>query len=162
MPQLSLHSRASGRRREEPSSWKAPCWWVRFSLKVPAMCQTKRSREEWDGSSQAHRCGGFPPDNPCKLPKALPGPGARAGKWSHTSSKPTQSTRSETKLHFPIWVRAEKLQFWKASDCCFSNKLNRWIGNSIYCLFPQHINMWGASINYGLTANKPTHAKAIE
>lgn len=59
MAQLSLHSSLQ-EERKETSSWKAPCRWMRFSLKVPAMCQTKRSREEWGGSSQAQRCGGFP------------------------------------------------------------------------------------------------------
>lgn len=86
--------------------------------------------------------------------------GIEAGATLHPN--PHRALGAKAELHFPIWVCTEKLQFSKASDCCFSNKSNRWIGNSIYCLFPQHINMWGASINYGLTANKPTHAKAIE
>lgn len=43
MPQLSLHSRASRRIRKEPSSWKAPCWWVRFSPKVPACVRQREA-----------------------------------------------------------------------------------------------------------------------
>lgn len=95
----------------------------------------------------------------CELCKPLPGPGLERD----FIQSYTQSTSGGTETSFPVWFcTGKKIQFWKASDCCFANKLNRWIGNSIYCLFPRHINMWGASINYGLTANKPTHAKAIK
>ena len=135
------------RRADHSSGWLSPgsqLWWV-SSRRPPLTC--------------------------CKLRRPLPGPGLERELGSQTGyfiQTHTRSTPSVTKTHLVFVTEnlfgfcTEKIQFWKASDCCSSNKLNRWIGNSIYCLFPQHINMWGASINYGLTANKPTHAKAIE
>lgn len=117
-PQSPSH--VSDKEKQGGVGWLQPgseMWWVPCSLqtipaKSPELCQALERERDL---------------------------GIEAGATLHPN--PHRALGVKAELHFPIWVCTEKLQFSKASDCCFSNKSNRWIGNSIYCLFPQHINM---------------------